>query len=164
MPRNLQPVSIDGINFDAFISSNAAYQNNVPSFPVEAGFEVTDAIITRPVTLDLTLVLSNNPVTFQTEGGNRVLDAAAKLRELYFKRRPVTVITEGRTYSNMAIVSLNERVNSTYGDAREVPVSFKQILTTRRQTMGLSFGAGATGVNAGNAKTSWGTVPPGSAI
>ena len=166
MPRNLEPVTIDGIGFDAMISKSTTYESDVPSYPVEEGFEVSDAIIMRPITLDMVLILSNNPVTFSGQlgsGPDRVSDVLAQLRELYFEREPVTVVTNTFTYEEMAITSLTDNEDFSFGDAREIPISFKQIRKTERRITSIpaSLGRGGdTGVNAGAANITQGPPAP----
>ena len=137
MARTLEPVDIDGITFDALMGRTATYSANSPSYPVEKGFEVSDAIITLPITLDLTLIISNNPVTFLAQHGQdigRVQEVLAQLREKFFTREPVTITNTDNSYENMAIISISDEVSKTYGDAVEISISFKEVRTTERQT------------------------------
>ena len=166
MKRALQPVTINGISFDAIINKSTSFENDVPSYPVEDGFEVSDSIIMRPITVDMVLVLSNNPVTFhQQQGGNpfRVQEVLAQLRELYFERKPMTVVTNTFTYEKMAIVKLMDNEDSSFGDAREIPISFQQIRLTERRVTAIPahLGRGGdTGVNAGPANITQGPPAP----
>ena len=154
MQRNIEPVDIDGITFDALIEKVATYESNVPQYPVEDGFEVSDAIITRPITLELVLIISNNPVTFLNRHGQdpaRVQDVLSRLREKYFEREPMTVTTSNGTYENMAIVSFSDVEAESYGDAVELPISFQQIRYTERKTTEMSVRfVGAANVTQGS--------------
>ena len=104
--RALQPVSINGIEFDALISSTEAYEASVPEYPVETGFTVSDTVILNAETLEMTLFLSNRPVTWARRFGasaNRVGQVTRQLRELYFQKSLVPVSTGSGSYTNMAI-------------------------------------------------------------
>ena len=62
--RATRPASIGGVEFDVLVSSNETLSAEVPDYPVEDGFSVTDTIITKPKELNMTLYLSDNPVTW----------------------------------------------------------------------------------------------------
>ena len=53
--RVTRPVSIGGVEFDVLVSSNETLAAEVPDYPVEDGFSVTDTIITKPKELNMTL-------------------------------------------------------------------------------------------------------------
>jgi hypothetical protein len=65
MARATQPVTVDGIEFDALIDESKTYEADVSTYPVEKGFEVSDTIILKPLTLSMTLYLTNTPVTWR---------------------------------------------------------------------------------------------------
>ena len=160
-----QPVTIDGISFDALIDESKQYEADVPAYPVERGFEVSDAIILKPFVLSMTLFLTNTPVTWRTLHGSnpaRVEDVIKRLETLYFTREPVTVITSERTYRNMAILNFELKKSLETGNSREIPITFREIRVTEAQTMTIpaSYGkSGATGANAGTASvTSRGSI------
>jgi hypothetical protein len=165
MARATQPVGINGIEFDALIEATKNLSADVPSYPTEEGFEVSDAIILKPVTLSMTLYLTNTPVTWKERHGldsSRVSDVVKQLEELYFSRQPVTVSTSERTYENMAILSLELKKTKETGPSREIPIEFQQIRVTESRTTTIpdNFGrGGATGVNAGPANTKASDTP-----
>ena len=51
MGKATQPVSIDGIEFDALIESTEGFEAEVPEYSIETGFSVSDTIILKPETL-----------------------------------------------------------------------------------------------------------------
>ena len=152
-----EPVSIGGITFDALIDADETWQSDVPSYPVEAGFEVSDTIVIRPVTLTMSLFLTNSPVTWKDlhdEGVYRVQEVIERLEQLYFKKTPVAVKTNERDYGNMAIVSIGLPKKIETGTSKLIPVSLQQVMVTELQTAAIpeSYGrGGASGVNAGAA-------------
>lgn len=159
MERPKQPVSIDGIEFDALIDETKKHEADVPTYPVESGFEVSDTIILKPLSLDMTLFLTNTPVTWKGRHGtnpSRVQDIIKQLEELFFKKKPVTVTTSEKTYENMAIINIELTKTKETGTSREIPISFQEIRVTESQTTTIpdSYGkSGATGTNAGTANT-----------
>ena len=168
MTRPTEPVSIDSITFDALIDAEETWQSDVPAYPTEAGFEVSDTIIIRPLTLNLNVFLTNTPVTWKhlhDEGIYRVQDVIKRLKELYFKKAPVTVKTNDQDYENMAIVSIGLPKNVETGTSKLIPISLQQIMVTELQTAEIpaSYGrGGATGVNAGVAGVAGMAPMPGS--
>ena len=146
MARAKQPVSINGIEFDALIDESRTLEATVPEYSVESGFSVSDAIILSPEKLDMTLFVTNTPVTWYNRHGgsqNRVDSVVKQLEELYYAGEPVTEV----------------------GYAREIPISFKKIRVTSAKTTTIpdSYGkSGATGASAGTASTSSGSSGGGS--
>lgn len=159
MGKALQPVSIDGIEFDALIGSSEQLDAQVPEYSVETGFSVSDTIILNPEMLDLTLFVSNRPVTWAKRFGasnDRVDQVVKQLKELYMSRTLITVTTCGETYTNMAITSLTITKSNTLGYAREIPIKLKKVRVTEAKTTTIpaSYGkSGATGASAGTAST-----------
>lgn len=168
MARAKQPVSINGIEFDALIEESRTLEATVPEYSVESGFSVSDAIILSPEKLDMTLFVTNTPVTWYSRHGgdkNRVDSVVKQLEELYYAGEPVTIVTSDAIYSNMAIESLTFSKNTENGYAREIQISFKKIRITSAKTTTIpdSYGkSGSTGASAGTASTSSGSSGSGS--
>ena len=152
-----RPVSIDGIEFDALIEQTDILEADVPSYPVESGFEVSDAIIIKPLTLEMKLFLTNTPVTWSRNGSpSRVGDVIGRLEDLYFEKKPVTVVTHERTYHNMAIAKIELTKTKETGTSREIPISFREVRVVEKTTTTIPahYGrGGATGTVAGTANT-----------
>ena len=165
MAKATQPVAIDGIEFDALIDESKTYEADVPVYPVEQGFEVSDTIILKALTLSMTLYLTNTPVTWRERHGSspsRVRDVISQLEALYFKKLPVTVVTSERTYSNMAIISMELKKSIETGSSREIPITFQEIRVTEAATTTIpdSYGkSGETGANAGTASVTSSPAP-----
>lgn len=160
MARAKQPVSVNGIEFDALISQTDTLEATVPEYTVEDGFVVSDAIILNPEKLDMVLYITDTPVTWYSRHGsgqNRVESIEKQLKELYYTAEPTTVVTSTRSYTDMAIESLSISKSSEIGYAREVSISFKKIRVTTAKTTTIpdSYGkSGATQASAGTASTS----------
>ena len=159
MDAAMVPTSINGIEFDAHIEDSRTYEADVPSYPVEGGYSVTDSIILKPMPLNMTLIVSSTPVTWRARHGynpSRVQDVIRQLEGLYFQKEPVTVITPDRVYQNMAITSIEIKKSLEDGNSRVIPISFQEIQITESATTTIpdSYGrSGATGTNAGTAST-----------
>ncbi len=166
MAKAKQPASVAGIEFDALISETRTYEATVPEYAVEDGFSVSDAIILGAEKLQMVLYLTDTPVTWRSHAGKgRVEDVTKQLEELYYTAAPVTVVTTDKTYTDMAIESLEISKTAEVGYAREIPISFKKIrvTTARTTTIPDSYGkSGATGASAGTASTSSGSSGSGS--
>ena len=65
MARAKQPVSVDDIEFDALIDSEEGYEADVPEYPTEKGFSVSDTIVLKADTLNMTLYVTDTPVTWR---------------------------------------------------------------------------------------------------
>ena len=151
--RALQPVSINGIEFDALISSTEAYEASVPEYPVETGFTVSDTVILNAETLEMTLFLSNRPVTWARRFGasaNRVGQVTRQLRELYFQKSLVTVSTGSGSYTNMAITSKFKKVRVTASRTAVIPDSYGKSGATAAPAGTANTSAASTGASGGN--------------
>lgn len=163
MARAKQPVSVNGVEFDALMDETRGFEATVPEYAVEKGFNVSDAIILGSETLNMTLFLTNTPVTWHRRHGsdqNRVESVVKQLQELYYGKKPVTVVTSDATFTSMAITSLTISKSLETGYAREIPISFKKIRVTQAATTTIpaSYGkSGASGTQAGTANTSAGS-------
>lgn len=162
MSKAKQPVSVAGIEFDALISETRTYEATVPEYAVETGFVVSDDIILGSEKLDMTLYLTDTPVTWRQHAGQgRVESVIQQLEELYYKKEPVTIVTSEKTFTEMAITSISISKSLEVGYAREIPISFQKIRVTSAKTASIpdSYGkSGKTQAAAGTANTSTSTA------
>lgn len=160
MSKATKPVSVAGIEFDALISSDHKMEATVPEYATEDGFTVSDAIILGQETLSMVLYLTDTPVTWYSKHGankGRVKSVCDKLEELYYTATPVKVVTTDKTYTNMAIESITISKSVEDGYAREIPISFRKIRTTKATTTTIPSSYGKSGTSsaaAGTASTS----------
>ena len=168
MGKATQPVSINGLEFDALIDESRTLEATVPEYSVESGFSVSDSVILNPEKLSMTLFVTNTPVTWYRRHGaspTRVDNVVKQLEELYFAKEPVTIVTSDATYTSMAIESITISKSLEIGYARQIPISFKKIRVTTAKTTTIpdSYGkSGATAASAGTASTSTGSSGGGS--
>ena len=168
MGKATQPVSINGLEFDALIDESRTLEATVPEYSVESGFSVSDSVILNPEKLSMTLFVTITPVTWYRRHGaspTRVDNVVKQLEELYFAKEPVTIVTSDATYTSMAIESITISKSLEIGYARQIPISFKKIRVTTAKTTTIpdSYGkSGATAASAGTASTSTGSSGGGS--
>lgn len=158
-----QPVTINGIEFDALIDESRTLEATVPEYAVEDGYSISDAILRGAESLSMTLFVTSTPVTWFWRHGiskSRVSEVVKQLEELYYAGEPVTITTSENTYTNMAIESLTITKNVESGNAREIPISFKKINITKAKTTTIpdSYGkSGTTKSASGSANTKSGS-------
>lgn len=162
MARKLKPVSIAGIEGDALISEDISYSADIPEYPVEKGYNVSDTITLKPLVLNITLYISDSPATWRNRKGhtpkaNRTKKICEKFERLYFKRKLVKVVTTDKIYTNMGITSMTISHSSEIGYARQIQFSLKKVYVTKRKTVYIPayiLQSGETKSNAGTATTS----------
>lgn len=160
MARAKQPVSIDGIEFDALLEQNRDYEADVPEYATEKGFSVSDTIVLKAETISMTLYVTDTPVTWRNRfgsGGGRVESVVKRLEQLYFAKKVFTVVTSDAVYDNMVLTSMSISKSSDVGYAREIPISLKKIIVTESKTVTIpaSYGkSGTSSASAGTASTS----------
>ena len=150
---NKIPVIVAGITFDALLEESRTLAANIPEYTVEDGYVISDSIIIQPETLDLTLFVTDTPVSGTPYYG-RASDIAKKLELKYFEKEVVTVQTTEKTYSNMGITSLSIQRSADVGYAREISLSLKKVAVTQTKTTTIPASYGKSG----KSKTSAGTA------
>jgi hypothetical protein len=159
MAKAKQPVSINGIEFDALIGENRTLEAESPDYPVEDGFDVNDSIILHAGSLAMTLFVTNMPVTWKQQHGgqtDRVENVVKQLEELFLSRTLCTIVTTDKTYQDMAILNVTLTKSKEVGYAREIPITFKEIRKTTAKTVTIPdsyLKSGLSGANAGTAST-----------
>lgn len=158
--RGLKPVSIAGIEFDALIEETKTLSATLPSYPVEQGFPVSDTIILDPVTIQMTLYITNTPVTWLYRHGNsrdRIRKICDRLEQLWLDKELVKIVTTDAIYKDMGITSLSIKKSKDIGYAREIGLSARKVRITKRETTSIPadiLKSGETQANAGAASTS----------
>lgn len=159
MARAKQPVRVADIEFDALIDSEEGYEADVPEYPTEKGFSVSDTIVLKADTLNMTLYVTDTPVTWRERTGSgpgKTEGVVRRLKDLYFAKKILEVTTTDCVYSNMVITSMNIKKSVEVGYAREIPIAFKKIEVTETATAEIpaSYGkSGKTAKAAGKAST-----------
>lgn len=158
--RKKVPTSIEGIEFDALISKNKTYESDIPDYPVESGFSVSDNISIKPVQLSLELYVTPTPVTWAKEhaGGIDWVDQVCEqIENLYFDKKLVTIITPDEVYENMGITSISISDSVEEGYAKVIACNAKTVYETRTDTVDIPAEiaqSGASNASAGIASSS----------
>lgn len=151
MARAKQPVSVADIEFDALIDSEEGYEADVPEYPTEKGFSVSDTIVLKADTLNMTLYVTDTPVTWRERTGSgpgKTEGVVRRLKDLYFAKKILEVTTTDCVYSNMVITSMNIKKSAEVGYAREIPITFKKIEVTETATAEIPASYGKSGKTA----------------
>lgn len=157
----LRPVSLGGIEFDALMNMTENYTSDVPSYAVDSGYEVSDNISIKPLTIELSAYITNTPVTWIKRKGHkpnkkRTNQIVSKLKKLYFKKSLVTLKTNTGTYKNMTITSLSIPKDTENYSSREIKITLQQVTKVSAQTTSIPASyitGGDTGADAGTAST-----------
>ena len=158
--KRLRPVTIAGIEFDALLDETKNLAATIPVYPVESGFPVSDTIILEPLKLQMTLYVSNTPVTWLYRHGtsnSRVNNICNRMEELWLSRQLVKIVTTDTVYTNMGLTSISIKHSKEIGYAREISLTAQKIRVTSRKTASIPsyiLKAGETMANAGTASTS----------
>lgn len=158
--KKLKPVSIAGIEFDALIDQQKTLSATIPAYPVEEGFPVSDTIILDPLTLQMTLYVTNTPVTWLKRHGasrGRVNEVSNKIEDMWMDRKLVKIVTPDAIYTNMGITSITIKKSAELGYSREVSVTAQKVRKTRKKTVKVpkyKLKSGQTKTKTGKSQTS----------
>ena len=139
--KKLKPVAIAGIEFDALIDQQKTLSATIPVYPVEEGFPVSDTIILDPLTLQMTLYVTNTPVTWLKRHGasrGRVNEVSNKIEDMW-------------------ITSITIKKSAELGYSREVSVTAQKVRKTKKKTVKVpkyKLKSGETKTKTGKSQTS----------
>jgi len=125
-----------GIEFDAMIEEQRNYSASIPSYPVEDGFNISDTIINEPLVLQLTLYVSNTPVTFlyrHKNTKNRVTKICEQIEKKWLSKQLTKIVTSDAIYKDMGITSISIKKSAEIGYAREISVTARKVYKTSRK-------------------------------
>lgn len=158
--KKLKPVSIWGIEFDALIEETKNLNAVVPVYPVEKGFPVSDTIILDPVSIQMTLFISNTPVTWLYRHGSsadRVKKICDLMEKKWKEKKLAKIVTVDAIYKDMGITSISIKKSREIGYAREITITAQKVRITKRKTANIPaylLKSGSTKANAGTASVS----------
>ena len=163
MAKATQPVSVNGVEFDALLTSEEGYEANIPEYPTEKGFSVSDNIALKPDTLNMTLFVTDTPVTWLNRHGTGNADAVVnQIKDVYFARQLVEVVTSSAVYTDMGITKLSISKSKEIGYAKEVSLSLKKVIVTESATVSIPASYGKSGGSKASAGTASTTAATGS--
>ena len=159
MRKRLNPVTIDGITFDAMLNEQKNFNSTIPKYPVESGFPVSDTIILEPLSIQLTLYVSNTPVTFLYRHSNsidRVKKICEQVEKLWLSKKLVKIVTQDTIYTDMGLTSISIKKSKELGYAREISLTAVKVRITNTKTASIPdyiLKSGKSMANAGKADT-----------
>ena len=157
--KRLKPVAIDGITFDAMLNEQKNYNATIPQYPVESGFPISDTIILEPLSIQLTLYISNTPVTFLYRHSNsmdRVKKICEQIEKLWLSKKLVKIVTPDTIYTDMGLTSISIKKSKELGYAREISITAVKVRITNTKTASIPdyiLKSGKSMANAGKADT-----------
>ncbi len=124
------------IEFDCVETRETTYDASVPEYALEGGAYTSDTVLKKPITVKITAMITNMPVTWKRlhDESNRVELVKEALEDVYFAGELVTLVTPKRVYENMAMESLSLPEND-YENAMEVEMTLKRIEITDAKTI-----------------------------
>jgi len=136
----IQPVdaalsAISKVTLDAVISEGTQYSVTVTDHPIEDGSSVSDHIRDEPDQIQIDGIVSRTPTIFGAIAAGAIPtpyrheEAWQRLYGWLKAHTLVKVITSPRTWENMAIVSLSRSRSSEIGEALQVSIKLKEIVT-----------------------------------
>ncbi len=160
MAKKLKPATVWGIEFDALIDESKTMTATIPTYPVEEGVPVSDTIILDPISVSLTLYVSNTPVTWLYRHGtssDRVKRICEQIENKWMQRKLTKIVTSDAIYTNMGITSISIKKSKEIGYSREVAITAQKVRVTERKTVSIPtyiLKSGESMANAGTASTS----------
>lgn len=156
-PKN--PVSVGDVMFDVLMNESIERSAEVPQYPVEDGYKVSDSILISPLTISITALISNMPVTWKNRfkgQSHRTKTEVNKLVKLYEKRTLVSYQNRQKRYKNMAITSLSVPRTEEMSECVEISLTLQEVKVTKPKIVDIEesyMRSGTTGTYAGTAAT-----------
>lgn len=114
------------LEFDASLSEQHAVELDVTDFPVERGANFSDHKRRKPTQIQIEGYITNTPLVGTPDPG-RGVTAFQRLEAMADDPGLVSVSTEYKVYSNMALTSLRVPRSAQTGDGFQFTVNFKEI-------------------------------------
>lgn len=130
---SMQPMTLGGVVFDATIERTRSMTADVPAYPVEKGFKVSDAVLKNPMEIQLKAVISAMPLTHRRTTGigvGNVQSRIAAIMQLFYNGNPISLITDSGIYTNLVISALTVPETTEMRNAVEISITLKQVQIT----------------------------------
>lgn len=151
-------MQLGNVSFDATMERSQNYSSDVPTYPVEKGFKISDAVLKNPLEINLKAVISEMPLTFGYSYGaygrfRSVDQVVNELLNMYYAAEPVSLYTNFGDYHSLVIQSITIPETTEMVNAVEVSITLKQVRITGNYEVDYKY-EGETGVPAGRQSTS----------
>src|SRR3569832_575240 len=128
-----QLAMIDGSLLDCELSSPHQFESEITNYPTESGSNVVDNIRPKPITVSMTVIVTNSPIGEIASQRDKVSEPAdeayQRQQKIYLARKPVTIRTSRDTFTNMALKNLTVPRESGRGDDLTFTAEWQQIQT-----------------------------------
>ena len=125
--------SIGTIELDAVTTETHGAEVEITDFPIETGSSITDHVRRKPLTLSMTVVLSD--ITDSGPVPGRSVDLCNQLYLMQSDAKVLSVYTPAKTYDSMLIQSIGVPRDNKSGCGLTLNVALKQVsLVQNRQT------------------------------
>lgn len=148
------PTQISRLRVDIVRTCEYTYSQDVTSHPVEAGYEIHDSIVNKPMVISLTVGISSSPVTWfwsNGSGKSKFSNALRALEAIRDAKEPVTIVRPDKLLENMVLTDIRYTNSDESKSIIWVDLSFKQIVKVVTQVVDIP-----EGVVDGNVKESVG--------
>lgn len=131
---------IGNLEIEATLSENHDMSSTVTKYTIENGANISDHIVNEPETITIEGFVSNSPVAPGLGGGltNRAQETFDTLYELRNAKEVITVVTEYRVYTDMAITNISIPRDSSTGQAIRFSVSLMRVYKAGGESQSLS--------------------------
>lgn len=159
MKKLKSPVTVGNVKFDVLMNESIDRSAEVPQYPVEDGYKVSDAVLISPLTISITALISNMPVTWKNKfkgQPHRTKTEVNKLIKLYEKRTLVSYYNRQKRYKNMAITSLSIPKTEEMTECVEISLTLQEVKVTKPKIVDIDASymrSGTSGTYAGTAAT-----------
>ena len=155
--------NVDGLFFDAILSTNTQESITITSHPVQSGANISDHAFRNPTKISMEIMMSDVmasrvPGQF-AEGASKSISAYQRLLELQRMRLPFSVKTRLGYYNNMLIESIDtpDDVNTLSG--LKCTINMREILVAQVATEKVSARPWTTSKGTNNGSVEPGGVP-----
>jgi len=146
LKREKKTGKIGRLELDATLSYTPKMNNDVTSFPIEDGSDISDHIRNKPREISLTGFITDTPVRVDTTvsdllvsgaRGSRVSASYIELKKIWTDRDVVDVITGLEVFTSMALLSLSVPRTPRDGHSIRFSASFREIQKVTTETVSL---------------------------
>ncbi len=138
--------STEQLEIDCTIREAASHDAEPTELPVEEGADITDHVRTKPDSLQLEFILSNDPLDnpipgFPSLDPFRADDGYRKLLNWQAEKQLLAVVTPHRAFESMVITNISPEWDNRTGMCVRGTISFKEIVRVETQTVTLAQGS-----------------------
>ncbi len=124
-----QKISVGGLTFDAVLKTSHASKVTTTSHPIESGANITDHTFVDPAEVTIEIGMTD------CNGVGVSDDMFKSLQSLQNSRRPMTILTRFKKYTNMLIISMSVPDDYTTMNALKAVLMCREILIVGAATV-----------------------------